>query len=151
MKAQDIMKKNVITVKETDTVEDVAKVLLEYGIGGVPVVKEDGRVVGIITEGDLIYQGKKFKIPAFIEILGGVFYFDEPRRIEKDLKKMVATKAVDVMSTKVTSVEENTPLEDIATLMVEKEINRVPVVDSQGKLVGIISRQDIIRSIHQKQ
>ncbi|MDO9574671.1 MAG: CBS domain-containing protein [Candidatus Contubernalis sp.] len=151
MKAQDIMKKNVITVKESDTVQDVAKVLLENGIGGVPVVNDDERVIGIITEGDLIYQGKKFKIPAFVEILGGVFYFNNPSKFEKDLKKMVATKAADIMSTKIISVEEDTLLEDIATIMVEKEINRVPVLNSQKKLVGIISRQDIIKAIHQQQ
>ncbi|UNC91429.1 CBS domain-containing protein [Candidatus Contubernalis alkaliaceticus] len=151
MKAEDIMKKKVITVKEHDTVQEVANVLLENGIGGVPVVSDDNRVLGIITEGDLIYQGKKFQIPAFVEILGGVFYFNNPTKFEKDLKKMVAIKAADIMSTKIISVQEDTPLDDIATLMVEKEINRVPVVSSHRKLVGIISRQDIIKAIHQKQ
>ncbi len=150
MKAQDIMKKEVITVKEYDKLEDVAKVLLDNKISGVPVISDDLRVMGIITEGDLIYQGKKVHVPAFIEILGGVFYYEDPRKIEKDLRKMVAVRVSEVMSTKIITVEEDTPIEDIATLMIEKGINRVPVVGGNGKLVGIISRQDLIRTIHEQ-
>ncbi len=150
MKAKDVMKTGVITVKEDDSLQEVARVLLEKGISGVPVVNDNRIVVGIITEGDLIYQGKKFDIPAFIEILGGVFYFEEPRKLEKELRKMVATRAADVMSTKVITVEEDTPIEDIASLMIDKSINRVPVIAEDGKLLGIISRQDLIKSIHEK-
>lgn len=144
------MRKNVITVRDNDNIQEVANVLLENKISGVPVVDEGHRVVGIITEGDLIYQAKKFKIPAFVEILGGVFYFEQPWKIEKDLRKMVATRAVDIMSSNIIKVEEDTPVEEIATIMVEKQVNRVPVVNREGKLVGIISRQDLIRTMHQQ-
>ncbi len=150
MRAKEIMKTNVITVREDDSLQEVARILVENGISGVPVINEDRIVVGIITEGDLIYQGKKFDIPPFIEILGGVFYFEEPRKLEKELKKIVATRAVDVMSTKVITVEENTSIEDIASMMIDESINRVPVVAGDGKLLGIVSRQDLIRHIHEK-
>lgn len=150
MKAQDIMEREVVTVKEHDRLEEAAKVLLDNKISGVPVVNNDQRVVGIITEGDLIYQAKKLRVPAFMEILGGVFYFDDPGKIEQDLRKMVAVRVSEVMSSDIISVEEDTPVEDIATLMVEKGINRVPVINKDMKLVGIISRQDLVRAIHNR-
>ncbi len=150
LRARDVMVKNVITVKEHDTLQEVAKILVDKKISGVPVIDDNNRVVGIITEGDLIYQGKKFHVPAVIEILGGVFYFEDPRKIEKDLRKMVGVKAGDVMTSEIITVEENTSIEEIATIMVKKSINRVPVTDETGMLVGIITRQDLIRTIHEQ-
>ncbi|RQD76277.1 MAG: CBS domain-containing protein [Candidatus Syntrophonatronum acetioxidans] len=150
MRARDVMVKNVMTVKEHDTLQEVAKILVDEKISGVPVIDDNNKVVGIITEGDLIYQGKSFHVPAVIEILGGVFYFEDPRKIEKDLRKMVGTKAKDVMTTSIITVEENTLVEEIATIMVEKGINRVPVTDDAGRLVGIVTRQDLIKTIHEQ-
>lgn len=150
LRARDVMVKDVITVKNSDTVQEVAKILVEKQISGVPVIDDSNKVVGIITEGDLLYQGKKFHVPAVIEILGGVFYFEDPRKIEKDLRKMVGVKAGDVMTGDIITVEEDTPVEDIATTMVEKGINRVPVTDNTGRLVGIITRQDLVRTIHEQ-
>ena len=145
MLAKDIMTKDVIVVKSQDLVEDVIKILMEKNISGVPVVDEDNHIVGIVTEGDLIYRSKKLKIPSFFSILDGYVFLESTKTIEKQLKKMAAYRVEDVMTTEVVTVEEEQTVEEVATLMTKEKINRVPVVRN-NQLVGIISRRDIIRS-----
>lgn len=147
MLAKEIMTTDVVTVTREDTVDAVAKLLIKHGVSGLPVVDEERRVVGMVSEGDLIYQDKKLHTPAFLEILGGVIYLENPQRITQDLKKMTAAKVAEIMTAKVHSVKENAPVEDIATIMVERGVNRVPVVDAQGRLLGIISRQDLVKAM----
>jgi len=141
------MTRDVVTVTLAASVTEVARLLVEHKVSGLPVVDEEHRVVGMITEGDLIYQDKKVHMPAFLEILGGVIYLENPQRIVNDLKKMTATKVAEVMTSKVYTVKEDASMEDIATIMVERQVNRLPVVDQAGKLVGIISRQDLVKAM----
>lgn len=145
MLAKEIMTKDVISVKSKDLVEDVIKILMEKNISGVPVVDDDNHVIGIVTEGDLIYRSKKLKIPTFFSILDGYVFLESTKTIEKQLKKMVGYRVEDVMTTDVITVDEEQTVEEVATLMTKEKINRVPVVADE-QLVGIISRRDIIRS-----
>ncbi|MBS3886381.1 MAG: CBS domain-containing protein [Dethiobacter sp.] len=147
MLAREVMTRDVVTVTLAASVTEVARLLVEHKVSGLPVVDEEHRVVGMITEGDLIYQDKKVHMPAFLEILGGVIYLENPQRIVNDLKKMTATKVAEVMTSKVYTVKEDASMEDIATIMVERQVNRLPVVDQNGKLVGIISRQDLVKAM----
>lgn len=139
------MTREVISVKSQDLVEDVIKILMEKNISGVPVVDDEEHVIGIVTEGDLIYRSKKLRIPTFFSILDGYVFLESTKTIEKQLKKMVGYRVEDVMTTEVITVEEDQTVEDVATLMTKEKINRVPVV-ANDRLVGIISRRDIIRS-----
>ncbi len=145
--AGQIMTKNVITVSPGDVVEQVARLLLEHQISGLPVVDEEKRVVGIISEGDLVIREKEVKAPAFSEVLGGVIFLESQKRFFEELKKTIALTVGEIMSRKVFTVNEDAPLEQIATLMTKKEVNRVPVVNADNKLVGIVTRQDIIRQL----
>jgi CBS domain-containing protein len=145
MLAKDIMTRDVIAVKSQDLVENVIKILMEKNISGVPVVDDDNHVIGIVTEGDLIYRSKKLKIPTFFSILDGYVFLESTKTIEKQLKKMVGYRVEDVMTTDVITVREDQTVEDVATIMTKEKINRVPVVKDE-RLVGIISRRDIIRS-----
>lgn len=147
MLAREVMTRDVVTVNRAASVTDVARLLVEHKVSGLPVVDEEHHVVGMITEGDLIYKDKKVHMPAFLEILGGVIYLENPQRIVNDLKKMTATKVAEVMTSKVYTVKEDATMEDIATIMVERQVNRLPVVDQTGKLVGIISRQDLVKAM----
>lgn len=147
MLAKEIMTANVITVTPETNVTEVARLLVEHKVSGLPVVDGEGKVVGMVSEGDLIYQDKKLHTPAFLEILGGVIYLENPQRVLQDLQKMTAVKVKQVMTPKVHSVKEETPVEDVATIMVERQVNRVPVVDGKGRLVGIVSRQDIVKAM----
>lgn len=145
MLAKEIMNREVIVVKEEDTIEDVIKLLLEHNISGIPVVDDQRRVIGIVTEGDIIYRSKKLQIPTYFTILDSYIFLESTKNFEKDLKKMAAYKVSEVMTKKVITVEQDEKIEEIATLMTTKRINRIPIVDN-GKIVGIVSRRDIIQA-----
>ncbi len=146
MKAKDIMAKDVITVNRDTTVEEVAKILTENKISGLPVL-DNGKLVGIVTEGDLLFQDRKLDPPAYIEILGGIIYLKDPNKYLNNFKKMIATRVEELMTTKVISAKEDTSIDEIATLMIEKGINRLPVLNSKGELAGIVSRHDLVKSL----
>lgn len=147
MKARDIMTVNVISVKRDTLIKDIAHILVENRIGGVPVVDDGGRVVGIISETDLVSKEKNVHIPSYITVLQGVIYLESFKRFEEDIRKITAYKAEDIMTAEVEKVHEDDDVETIANIMIEKGVNRVPVVDSEGKLRGIICRYDIIKSM----
>ncbi len=142
IKAKDIMTSNVVTLKKEMGVEEAAEILLEKGVGGAPVVDDAGNVIGMVTESDLIMEDVK------LHLLSGIIYLESIKAFEEKLKKAVAVKVEDVMSKKVISVTEDTSIEDIATLMIEKGISRLPVM-REGKLVGLVSKRDIVRTIAQ--
>ncbi len=146
MIAREIMEQNVITVTEETTIEEVARILIDHGISGVPVVDGENRLKGIISDGDLIYKDKKIHIPAAIQILDSIIFVESLKKFQEELRKITAYKVKDMMTREVISVEVDTPIEEIATLMIEKRINRVPVLED-GKLVGIITRQNILKSM----
>lgn len=148
MKAKDIMNKDVISVKAEDKVEDLVKILLNSGISGVPVVDEEGNVVGIVSEADLIYPEKSLHLPAFIPILDGIVFLESFKKLEKEIRKMTAYKIKDVMNKHVITVNEDTEVERVVNILLDKKINRVPVVNEENKLVGIITRSNILRHIY---
>ncbi len=146
MKVKEIMSTRVFTVKKDTTIEEIAHILTENNISGVPVVDNDNRVVGMVTQKDLLYKDIEPRFPAVVEILGGIIFLKGVKHYQEELKKLVAAKAEDIMTKKVITVSEDEEIERVAEIMVEKDINRVPVVKN-GKLVGIIGRADIVRYI----
>lgn len=150
MMAKDIMTKDVITVGPEDTVETVINLLLDNRISGLPVVNEQNEVVGVVSEGDIIVRKSKLHIPSFIQILGGVIYLDDPEDFKEELRKVVAYKVKDIMSVPPATIEEDTTIEEMATILSEEGINRLPVV-KENKLVGLVSRSDIVRALSRKE
>lgn len=145
LKAKDIMVKDVMTVTEDQTVDQVIQLLMDHNISGLPVVDEDNHVVGIVTEGDLIYRSKKLEIPRYFTILDSYIFFDNTKKVEDQIRKMVGYRVKEIMTKEVIAVDIEDTVEDIATTMTRKNINRVPVT-KEGKLVGIVTRRDIIRA-----
>jgi CBS domain-containing protein len=145
LKAKDIMSKDVIVVSEEDTVKQVAKLFVERKIGGAPVMRDE-KIVGIVSEDDLIMQDVKLHFPTFIQFLDSFIYLQSMKRFEETLRKAVGARIKDVMSTEIVTAGEEDSIEDIATLMAEKRINRVPIV-RDGKLVGMVTKGDIVRAI----
>ena len=145
-KAADIMTTNVITVTTGTSVQELAKILSDNNISGVPVVDETGNLLGIVMESDLIDQTKKLHIPTVITILDSVFYLENPDRMEKEMKKMAGTTVLDIYSSKPITVNEETTLDEIATLMAEKNIHTLPVVQD-NVLTGVIGKKDIIKTL----
>jgi CBS domain-containing protein len=149
MLAKDIMTREVISVSKNDSLEEVARILLEEKISGVPVVDADRHVIGIVTEKDLIVKAGELKMPFYVTLFDSIIFLENPIRFNNNLKKFTASQVEDAMTTKVIMVEEDTEVSRIVEIMQDKQVNRVPVV-RHGKLVGIISRNDILKSLVKK-
>ncbi len=141
MRARDIMTRTVHTVRRDTPVRDVIRLLLDCRISGVPVVDGE-RVVGIVTEGDLILRERAHRQR------GGMAYlfqqlFEDHAKLAEEYRKAHGIVAEDVMTRDVVTIRPGTPVEEIANLLVERGIKRVPVVD-RDHLVGIVSRADVL-------
>jgi len=149
--ASDIMTADPITVTPEMPVTDAAHLMVEKDVGGLPVLDEDGRLIGLVTESDLIIQDAKVHFPTYLSLLGGyVFYPGSTEHFEESLRKAVGATVGDVMSEELHAVSPGTAVSDVATLMVDRDIGRVPVVEGD-RVVGIISKSDIVRAIGSEQ
>lgn len=144
MYVKDIMNREVITINENDTVEKCANLINSHNLSGLPVLDNEGKVTGIVTEGDLIRRAANIKPPEFYGLLGGIIYLESPKKFMDKLKNSMSYIVKDVMTKDVTSIDPNKEIEDAATILVRGKFKRLPVIDKQGNLVGIISRKDIM-------
>ena len=146
LNASDIMTTDVITVKKETNLKDLARLLYRNHINGAPVVDDDGLLIGIICESDLIRKNKKLHIPTVVAIFDWVLYLESPKRIEKEIQRINATTVEDLYIKEVVTVDEKTPVDEIATLMEEKKVYTIPVMDG-SRLVGIVGQADLIRTL----
>lgn len=146
MLARDIMNKNVITVLEDTMIEEVADILTKNKISGLPVVNKAGKLVGMVTEGDLLHKETNPRTPGYLNILGALIYIGGVDKYKEDLKKLAATRASEIMTTDVITVSGDAKVEQVAAMMVNHNIKRVPVIENDA-LIGIISRADIIKTM----
>lgn len=144
--AEDIMTRKVIVVHPETEIVQAARLLLEHHINGLPVVDREGRLEGMICQDDLVTQQKKIPVPSYFILLDSLIPLSSQKEIEKALKKMAAITVAEAMSTDPITVGPATDLEEIATLMVKHNIHTIPVLD-QGKLVGIIGKEDILKTL----
>ena len=145
MHAKDVMTPNVTTVDPDTTVQDLAKLLSARGISGAPVVDAAGRMVGIVSEGDLLHRAEL-----------GTERRDDRRRswwldhfasdLARDYVKSHGRTVKDIMTCDVVTITEDSDLADVATLLETKRIKRVPVM-RDDKIVGIISRANLVRAL----
>ncbi|MFU8818370.1 MAG: CBS domain-containing protein [Desulfurivibrio sp.] len=144
--AQEIMSREVVTVGPEMPVEELAALLWEKRISGAPVVDEAGRLVGVVTESDLIDQAKKLHIPTAITILEAVIFLERAQKVEQEVNKMAGSRVRDICTSNPVTVTLDTPLDEIATIMAEKHLHTLPVMDN-GRLAGVIGKSDIIRTL----
>src|SRR5271165_5450277 len=143
MRAMDVMTSEVITVRENASVTAVAKLLAEHGISAVPVVDKDNRVIGMVSEGDLLHRaetGTERSRAWWLEMLAST------NQLAGDYIKSHSGAVKDVMTRNVISVSDTTLVADIAVLLETNRIKRVPVL-RDGKLVGIVSRANLVRAL----
>jgi CBS domain-containing protein len=145
-KAKDIMTCKVITVKPDTEIAQAARLLLEKRINGVPVVNDADELEGILCQSDLIAQQKSIPIPSLFTLLDGYIPLTPTKRMDREVEKIAATKVAEAMTAPPVTVDPDTDIEQIAALMVEKNFHTVPVVDA-GELVGIIGKEDILRTL----
>ncbi|MEW6109892.1 MAG: CBS domain-containing protein [Nitrospirota bacterium] len=145
LKAKDIMNTGVITVSPDTTVEELGRLLIKNGISGVPVL-DGNKLFGIVTENDLIKQNKRLHIPTLLRLFDAMIPIEGFGSVEEEIKRMSASRVSEICTKKVITVNPETSLEDIATIMSEKGVHLIPVMSS-GNLVGIIGKMDVIKGV----
>ena len=148
LKVKDIMTKEIISVPPAMEIVQAAKILLDKSINGVPVV-DGGKLAGILCQSDLIAQQEKLPIPSVFTLLDGIISLGSTKHFEKVLRKIAATTVADAMTPDPVTVRPETGIDEVATLMLEKNFHTIPVVE-EGRLVGIIGKEDILRAIVSK-
>lgn len=143
----DIMKTKVFTLKEEDTVEDCAKLLLKYNLSNAVIVDDEKKIIGLVTEGDIIRRASQIKGPSFIEVFGSIIYLETVKELIEEVVKSKGNYLKDIMTRDVITAKKDATVESIASLMVEKGLKTIPIVSEDGVLIGIVSRKDIINDL----
>lgn len=152
--ALNVMKADVITVSPEATLEEVIKVLENNRISGLPVVDSEKKVVGVITEKDIVdYAGSLHVVPRIKTSSWISPHIDvsDIATVKKGYEMLASVKVKKVMSDRPVTVGKGTNITEVARLMKKKNVNRVPVVDGEGKLVGIIARADLVNYLAEKE
>lgn len=146
--AHDIMTTPVITVTPDTSVKDLAALFRDEHIGGVPVVK-DGKLAGIVTEGDLMALDADVQYPHYFELFDSIIYLGSQKKFKEQLEKAAAANVEQLMTRrdKVKTIGPDEPARVAATLMSRHHFDRVPVVDANEVVVGLVTRHDIIKLI----
>ncbi len=149
LKVRDIMTTPVITAKPDTTVRELADILAKNKISGVPVVDDRDRVLGMVSEADVIVQDADLHFPYYVQFLESVIYLESVHKFEERFRRAFGSKVSEIMTKDVVSVPPDETVREVATLMANRNVNRLPVTQD-GRLVGIVTRGDIVRAIAQK-
>ena len=139
--AKEVMTRDVLAVKMDAALEEVAGVLNDRGISGVPVIRDDGTVAGVVSEKDFLLHLGAHKEKTFMGVVARCLKNKGCLAIY-----LRGQKAEDMMVSPAITVNEDTPISEIAKIFTEKKINRAPIVDQNNRLIGIVTRSDIVRS-----
>ena len=148
--AEDIMETNVICVSLDTEISKAVKILLKNHINGVPVMNDQEELVGILCQSDLIFQQKELPIPPIFTILDSIIPLSSSKKLEETLQKISAATVAQAMIKNPVTVAADTPVSEIASLMVEKHFHTIPVVDGK-KLLGIIGKEDVLKTLISKE
>jgi CBS domain-containing protein len=145
---RDIMDPSPATVTPETPVEEVVRLMREHELPGVPVVDDDGRCVGIVTEADLVLPDDQgdLHIPHYVNLFGGTVFLEPLSRFEHRLRKAFASDAADMMTRRPDTVGPDTTVRDAARLIHESGHNRLPVVEDD-RLVGVVTRVDVLGAL----
>ena len=145
--AKDIMSKEVVSVHPDTPLLDVAKVLAEHNFDGVPVVDSDNKLVGIVTEYDLINKTSAVHLPTLQVVLRNLPQFKkEEAHFQEEILNL---KVTDIMNKEPLTLNEDVPYDEVIKLFREHHrVNPIPVIDKDGKVKGVVSRFDVLRPFH---
>jgi CBS domain-containing protein len=145
---RDLMVSDVVTFAPDQNVQEAMRVLVGRSIGGAPVVDEEGRVIGVLSVSDLIVEEARLHFPTMVNFFGvNVALPWHDRELDESVSKALGEFVHEVMTDKPVTVTPDATIEDVATAMHDKQVSRVPVVDDDGRLVGLITRGDILRAV----
>jgi len=143
------MERDVVTVRPDADVESLLRLMRQHELPGVPVTDETGRLVGIVTEHDLILRDEDadLHLPHHIDLWGGVIFLESVKHYEERLRRAFAAEVSDMMTPDPITVGPDAPVEQAAKLIAERKHNRLPVVDAEGKLLGVVTRVDVLEAL----
>jgi CBS domain-containing protein len=147
-KVAEIMERDVVTASPEDDVESLIRLLREHELPGVPVTDADQRLVGIVTDSDLILRAEdsELHLPHFLELFGGVVFLEPLQHLEEKLRKAFATKVRDVMTSEVETISPDATVEEAAQRISRSGHNRLPVTDD-SRLLGVVTRVDCLAAL----
>jgi CBS domain-containing protein len=146
LKAIDIMTPDPVTLSPDTDIRTAATLLLDKKINGAPVVDAQGLLVGVLCQSDLVAQQKQVTLPSIFAMLDGFIALSSRDDFERELQKIAATNVAQAMTKNPKTVAPQTPLDEIATVMVNEKLYTLPVV-ADGKLVGVVGKEDILRTL----
>jgi CBS-domain-containing membrane protein len=144
---KDIMSTNIVSVKPDTEITEATRLLIKNKFNGLPVVDHNDKVVGIICQSDLIAQQKSLPIPTLFSFLDGFIPLTSTKKLESEIQKIAAITVADAMTLRPVTVKPNTRIETVAALMVDNNFHTLPVLDDDGKLVGIVGKEDILKTL----
>ena len=144
MRAKDIMKKQVISVKNEQLLKDALDILMTHQISGVPVIDDRNRLVGVLSEKDFLTKERELNISSYIQLMTSILTIDGKKQAAENSEILQLTKVKHVMSTPAFAVHSDATIEEIVSLMMNRHINRIPVVDEKNEIIGIIGRRDLL-------
>lgn len=144
--AAEIMNAAVPALSPDATIADVLRTMVQHDTAGVAVVESD-EIIGIITESDIVARQADVDAPVFVPFLDAIFAVDAGRQYKEEIRRALATSARELMSSPVTSIRSQATLEEIATVMLDRDVHPLPVVDDDNRYIGVVSRRDLVRVI----
>ena len=141
----DVMTAEVLTVKPDTPLNKAIKMLADKRISALPVVDESGKLVGTLSERDLMWQESGVEAPPYIMLLDSIIYLQNPAQHDKEIHKALGQTVGEVMGDRPLTITAEEPVREAARLMHSKEIRRLAVIDKQEQVVGIITQGDIVR------
>ncbi len=146
--AKDIMTRNVVTAVAEMPVKELADLLAKKNVSGAPVLDAAGKVIGMVSESDLIMVDARIHYPTYFHLLDGFIYWPASvAKFNEEFKKALGSTVGDIMSDGATSAGQDATLEDLATLMTDNDISRIPIVSPEHKLVGLVTKHDLVKAI----
>jgi len=142
MKVKEIMTKDVVSVKPEDNAKEALDLLLKMEISGLPVINEQGKLVGMFTEKDVLKQ----ILPSYLEKVGRFVYEENPKSIKNKFQDLSNLSVSQLMRREIITIDEETSLCEVARIMLTQKIRRIPVLDKEKRVVGIVAREDIVKS-----
>ncbi len=140
------MEKEVISITPETDISQAVELLLKNHINGVPVVDQDGALKGILCQSDLIFQQKTISLPPILTFLDGIIPLSSSKKLENEMKKIAAGTVAQAMAPDPVTVTPDTPVSDIAAMMVERHFHTIPVVED-GKVIGVVGKEDVLRTL----
>ena len=146
LKASQIMTRQVLTISPEMSVEELARLLLRKDVTGAVIVDKKGKLLGVVTEGDLIAKEKNLHLPTVATLFDAVIYLETSDHFKGELNRMVATRVEDIYTRDPVTIGPEDNLADIATIMSEKRIHFLPVMN-QDRVEGVVGRREILRAL----